>query len=122
MRELVLDSSAAVNGSPLIDSAGVLSAPEIIDLEVANVLRKAVLRGLRGTDEASEQFAGWASNVGQRFPHTPLLATVWAMRHNITPYDASYVALAVELDVPLLTADRKLAAAAASYCEVILIE
>ena len=122
MKGLVVDASAAVNGSPVLGEAAALFAPEVIDLELANVLRKAVIRNHRGATEAGEQLTRWASNRIKRFPHAPLLATIWALRHNITPYDASYVALAMELDVPLLTADRKLGAAAASYCDVVLIE
>jgi predicted nucleic acid-binding protein len=43
---------------------------------------------------------------------------VWVLRHNITPYDALYVALAEELELPLITADRRLARAAAEFCDV----
>ncbi len=122
MSGIVIDASAARSESTLIDHAPVLYAPEVIDLEVANLLRKAVIRRAIDARTADEEIAAWAVNEVQRFPHAPRLAAVWAMRHNITPYDASYVALAVELDVPLVTADRRLAAAAANYCEVIVVE
>jgi predicted nucleic acid-binding protein len=46
-----------------------------------------------------------------RFPHDDLLERIWALRRNLTAYDASYVALAEVLDEPLVTCDAKLAAA-----------
>ena len=62
----------------------------------------------------------------QRFPinrhaHDPLLARCWELRENVTPYDASYVALAEALRVPLLTADARLANAPGIRCEVELL-
>lgn len=122
MRGLVIDASVAGSESNLIEDATVLYAPDVIDLEVASMLRKTVIRRALDAGEADKEVAAWAINDVQRFPHAPLLAAVWAMRHNITPYDAAYVALAVELDVPLVTADRRLAAAAERYCEVIVVE
>lgn len=122
MRGLVIDASVARSEALLVEDAVALYAPEVIDLEVANMLRKAVMRRSLEAGAADEEIAAWAVNDVQRFPHAPRLAAVWAMRHNITPYDASYVALAVELDVPLVTADRRLAAVAARYCEVIVVD
>jgi predicted nucleic acid-binding protein len=46
-----------------------------------------------------------------RYSHDFLLPRIWALRHNLTAYDATYVALAEALDAPLLTRDRHLAAA-----------
>jgi predicted nucleic acid-binding protein len=119
---IVIDASVAGSYSALIDDAHALYAPEIIDLEFANLVRKSVIRRGRDAHDADDEIAAWAINDVLRFPHAPRLEAVWAMRHNITPYDASYVALAVELDVPLVTADRRLAAAAERYCEVIVVE
>jgi predicted nucleic acid-binding protein len=45
---------------------------------------------------------------------------MWTFRDNMSAYDASYVALAESLEVPLLTADQRLARAATPYCEVIV--
>jgi predicted nucleic acid-binding protein len=47
----------------------------------------------------------------RRYPHTALLDRIWALRHNLTAYDAAYVALAEALGAPLLTCDARLAAA-----------
>ena len=122
MSGFVIDASVAGSYSALLDDASALYAPEVIDLEFANLLRKAVIRHALDAQAADDEIAAWAINDVLRFPHAPRLEAVWAMRHNITPCDASYVALAVELDVPLVTADRRLAAAAARYCEVIVVD
>jgi predicted nucleic acid-binding protein len=53
-----------------------------------------------------------------RCPHVPLLHRCWELRHNLTTYDAAYVALAELLDAALLTADRRLARASGIRCEV----
>ena len=118
MTGYVIDASAYDN---VIDTHEPLFAPELIDLEVAALLRKAVLRGGKSADEASSDFVAWTGNSVQRVTHGPYLETVWALRHTITAYDAAYVALAMHLEVPLVTADRRLASAAAAYCEVLTL-
>ena len=47
----------------------------------------------------------------ERHTHEPLLDRVWALRQNLTAYDAVYVALAEALDTTLLTCDGRLARA-----------
>ncbi len=54
----------------------------------------------------------------RRYPHDFLLPRVWALRNNLTAYDATYVALAEVLDMPLLTRDRRLAGAAGHQARV----
>ncbi len=44
---------------------------------------------------------------------------IWALRHDFSPYDASYVALAEALGIPLVTSDLRLANAARQYCDVL---
>ena len=122
MKLYVIDASAVGSPSPLVGDADALLAPELIDLEVANLLRKSVLRGLQTADEASAALMVWANNDVVRFPHAARLPAVWALRHTITLYDAAYVALAADLDATLLTADRRLAAAATRYCGVATVE
>ena len=122
MKAFVIDASAVGSDSPLIDEADVLFAPELIDIEVASLLRKSVLRHERDAGEAGRILEAWAANDVMRFSHAPYLDTVWGLRHNITPYDAAYVALAIHLAAPLLTADRRLAAAAAGYCDVVTVD
>jgi len=121
MTSYVVDASAIGIGSPLIDSADALFAPELIDLEIASLLRKAVLRHQRSADEATAILGAWAANDVVRFSHAPHLGTIWSLRDNITPYDAAYVSLAMHLGSTLLTGDRRLAAAAGRYCDVVVV-
>jgi predicted nucleic acid-binding protein len=91
-----------------------LAAPQIIDLEVVSVWRRTL------TDErrAALALADLSDIPLRRAPHAPLIQRCWELRHNLTPYDASYVALAEALDVLLVTADRKLARASGVRCEI----
>jgi predicted nucleic acid-binding protein len=57
----------------------------------------------------------------ERVSHTPFLSRIWELRHNLTPYDAAYVALAEVMEAPLLTADARLSRAPGLACEVVLI-
>lgn len=60
--------------------------------------------------------------IDNRYPHSPrLIEYTWQLRHNVTFYDALYVALATALDVPLLTGDSRLAAAPGLPCEIKLV-
>ena len=125
MTDVVIDNSAAI----LLSAKATLGtddvqhyAPELIDLEYASALRKMVLRGALEAEEASVYIEDWAANSLIRCNHTMLLHRVWELRNSITPYDASYVALAERLGAPLITADKRLARAASAYCEVITID
>jgi predicted nucleic acid-binding protein len=91
-----------------------LAAPEIVDLEVTSVWRRTL------TDErrAALALTDLAELPLTRAPHRPLLPRCWQLRHNLTPYDAAYVALAEVLDVALVTADRRLARATGIRCAV----
>jgi predicted nucleic acid-binding protein len=95
-----------------------LSAPELVDLEVASVLRRQVQGGAVDIRRAALALADLAALPLRRAPHRPLLARCWELRDNLTIYDASYVALAEALDVPLLTGDGRLARAPGPRCRV----
>lgn len=53
-----------------------------------------------------------------RYPHLPFAKRAWHLRHNITPYDAAYVALAEILECVLVTADQRLSTAAGVGCSI----
>ncbi len=57
----------------------------------------------------------------QRHPHDWLLLRVWDLRHNLTAYDAIYVALAEAPDAPLVTRDQRLAAAPGHQARIELV-
>lgn len=95
----------------LFDGGVPLFAPEVLDLEVAQVLRRycasgdvSALRGQEAIDDLVDLPIG-------RYGHLPLLPRIWSLRQNMTAYDAAYVALAEALNAPLVTRDRRLASA-----------
>ena len=95
----------------LLDPEVSLHAPHLLDLEVAQVIRRYWRAAELTEDRAGEALADFGDLRIHRHPHEPLLSRVWGLRHNLTAYDAAYVALAEALGGPLLTRDRKLASA-----------
>lgn len=88
-----------------------LHAPHLIDVEVAQALRRYVQKGELDRDTAQVALEDLRSLDIERHAHEPLLDRVWALRDNMTAYDAVYVALAEALDAILLTCDGRLARA-----------
>ncbi|HEX3779323.1 MAG TPA: type II toxin-antitoxin system VapC family toxin [Pseudonocardiaceae bacterium] len=84
-------------------------APEIIDAEALNVLRRMAMRGHLTDEQATLALSRVADAPIRRFEHRPLLHDAWRLRHAITGSDALYVALAEQLDAPLITCDGRLA-------------
>jgi predicted nucleic acid-binding protein len=94
-------------------------APHLIDAEVGNVLRRHEQAGLLAGAEADT--ALWVAErlVDQRYPHVgPLTRQAWTLRHNLSFYDALYVALASYLGLPLLTSDGRLGRAPGLPCQI----
>lgn len=98
-----------------------LTAPELLDLEVASVLRRQVAAGLLSGHRAEQALADLLALPLRRVRHTPLLPRCWELRHNITVYDAAYVALAEVLGVALITADERLTKAPGTRCAMHLL-
>ena len=96
----------------------VISAPELIDLEVASAWRRHVAARLMTARRADTAMSDLEDLPLRRSSHRPLLGRIWALRHAVTPYDAAYIALAEVLDVVLLTADERLARAPGVMCEI----
>lgn len=94
------------------------AAPELIDLELASVLRREE-GAARITKEYGEgALSDYLALHIERFAHRLLLPRIWELRRNLTAYDAAYVALAEALDAPLLTLDRSLATAPGHHARV----
>jgi predicted nucleic acid-binding protein len=108
--EYLLHTSLGLKVSELIEDAE-LVAPELLDVEILSVLRRAVLK--KRLDEkrallAIEDLAGWDV---ERISHSILLQDAWQFRHNTTAYDAFYAAAARMYNASLLTADGPLSKA-----------
>ncbi|MEX1175077.1 MAG: type II toxin-antitoxin system VapC family toxin [Mycobacterium sp.] len=125
---VVCDASAVV--TVLVDSgdggawlarrlAGTeLCAPALLAFECSNVIRRHELAGLISPDQAAQAHADLLDLPVDLFPYESLAQRVWRLRHNLTSYDAAYVALAEALDAPLITLDWRLANAPGFSCRV----
>jgi predicted nucleic acid-binding protein len=88
-----------------------LYAPHLLDLEVAQVLRRYCASGEMIPERGREALEDLANFPINRYPHDLFLPRIWELRDNMTAYDAVYVALAETLPAPILTRDRRLASA-----------
>ncbi len=110
--EVLLQTPAARRISGRIFDAGeTLHAPHLLDVEIAQVLRRYARSGVISADRAAEALADLADLPLYRYPPFIFLPRIWQLRHNLTAYDAVYLSLAESLDAPLLTRDRALASA-----------
>ena len=98
-----------------------LHAPHLLDVEVANALRRYAVAGDINDERGRAALTDLADFPIRRYPHTFLLTRVWLLRSNLTAYDAVYVALAEALDAILLTRDQRLAAAAKRQVRIELV-
>ena len=93
-----------------------LAAPHLMLVEVANILRRAVLAGDLSSDVATLAHDDLVRLRVDLFAYEPHAQRVWQLRDNLTAYDAWYVALAEALNVPVVTLDRRLAVASGPTC------
>jgi predicted nucleic acid-binding protein len=93
----------------LFETGQTLHAPHLIDLEVAQVFRRLAAAGVITPHRGETALTDLGDLPLRRYPHDLLLPRVWELRHNLTAYDATYVALAEMLGAPLLTRDQRLA-------------
>lgn len=98
--------------------AGVLYAELLEAIAATTVARKVTGAVTARADWAAEQLAAWTI---REVPAGPLLARAWELRHNVSMYDALYVAAAEHLGCPLLTADARLTRASGPRCEFRLV-
>ena len=120
---IVLDASAALEwllqtprglrvGRRIFAGGGEsLHAPHLLDVEVTQALRRFVAVHGLSVSRAEEALQDLIDLRIHRYTHAPFLRRIWALRNNLTSYDALYVALAESLDAPMLTCDAKLAVA-----------
>lgn len=96
-----------------------LHVPGLIDSEVVSALRRHERSGQITGQEASLVLDRWSRMGLRRYFVNPLAERIWQLRHNLTPYDAAYVALAENLGCSLLTCDRGQAQAVGLRCPVL---
>lgn len=124
---IVIDASVVVLGL-LSDGEArrlmmdeVLAVPHLADAEVAHALRSRTRRGAIAEEVGLRALRAWARLEVTRFSSRGLLERAWELRHNISAYDAMYVALAEALDSPLVTADARLSAAPGLCCPITVL-
>jgi len=112
----LVDSGADGLWSEQVIAEGALVAPHLAVVECMNILRRL---------EHSNQVTELEARSAQRdlheleielLPVRPFEDRIWELRHNLTCYDAWYVAIAEALDLPLATLDRRLAGATGPRC------
>jgi predicted nucleic acid-binding protein len=126
---IVLDASAAIEWlfqSPagievdrrIFSPSETLHVPHLLDVEVAQVLRRYVRDKTISAQRGEEVLEDLRDMPLTRYPHDFLIPRVWELRATLTAYDAVYVALAEVLDAPLLTCDGKIASASGHSANV----
>jgi predicted nucleic acid-binding protein len=119
---IVLDASAAIDwllqtavGQQIenrIYSRGEsLHAPHLLDLEIAQVLRRLVREASVSAQRADQALEDLLALRVTRYAHFVFLPRIWRLRHNLSAYDAAYVTLTRELDATLITRDARLTSA-----------
>ena len=109
---LLRTSAATAVEARLFDSPQPLHAPELIDVEVTQVLRRYSIAGQLDTERGRAVLTDLMDFPMRRHPHGVPLQRVWELRHNLSAYDAVYLALAESLGASLLTDDHRLVTAA----------
>ncbi len=103
-----------------IVAEGSLIAPELALVEATNILRRLELAGTLTSLESTSAQRDLLRLGIRLFPFEPVAERVWALRQNVTSYDALYVAIAEALDLPLATLDHRLARAPGPKCRFVL--
>ena len=119
---IVLEASAAIDWL-LQTAAGLrieqriyapgesLHAPHLIDLEVAQVLRRLVRDDTVSAQRASAAIEDLIDLRIARYPHDVMMPRIWTLRTSLSAYDAAYIALAEKLGAALVTRDSRLKSA-----------
>jgi len=120
--ELLLRTPASrVVETRLFDGRETLHAPHLLDVEVAQVIRRYASKSEIAPERGREVLVDLVDLPLRRYPHDILLPRIWELRENLTAYDAAYVALAEALEAPLLTRDKRLAGSPGLAARVELI-
>ncbi len=99
-----------------------LHAPYLLDVEVAQALRRLVQLEDVTARRAQQALDDYAALLVDRHAHLDLIPRIWELRDSVTAYDGAYVALAEALDAPLLTCDAKLGRSHGHRAKVEVVE
>ena len=113
---LLVDNGPSGRWAETLVSGQALSVQQIVLVETTNVLRRLIATGTISDLDGSTAHRDLLSLPIALYPFELLADRVWSLRHNLSSYDACYVALAEMLDVPLATLDRRLVNAPGPRC------
>jgi len=116
--EVLLRTRGAAAIEARLFSGVTLHAPHVIDLEVAQVIRRYERAGDLSPRRGAEALEDFGAMRIERYSHEPFLGRIWEMRHNATAYDGAYIALAEALEAPLVTRDVRLSSVPAHAARV----
>ena len=119
--KIFMDDLKDIEIEKKLENVDGLIAPQIIDLEVINGIRKNLRLGNLTEARASQAILDLQIFPVERMETILLISRIWQLKNNFTPYDASYVALAEDYQVPFLTRDQKLIAAIKAHTKVEVI-
>ncbi len=117
---VLVDSGHEGRWAESMVTEGTLVAPESVLVEASNILLRLERSGEISRLEANSAHRDLLRLDLELFPFAPFAERVWALRSNLTAYDAWYVALAEALGCALATLDRKLGRATGSVCEIVV--
>ncbi len=103
------------------DPAETLHSPCLLDVEVAQAVRRYVRSQQVSPDRGRKAIELLRTFDATRYPHDVLLPRIWSLRDNLSAYDAAYISLAEALDCPLVTTDRKIQRAPGAHIEIEVI-
>jgi len=118
---LLLTPASATIEARLLASGKTLHAPHLLDLEVAQVLRRHERTGQITAERGRLALLDLEDLQIERYPHWLLLSRIWDLRDTMTAYDAAYVALAELLGAPLVTRDLRLSRAGGHGARIELV-
>jgi predicted nucleic acid-binding protein len=122
---IVLDASAAIEWllqtavgrqieNRIYSRGESLHAPHLLDLEVAQVLRRLERKDVIFPQRADQAIQDLLDLRITRYPYFVFLPRIWRLQHTLSAYDAVYIALTEKLGATLITRDARLASACGS--------
>lgn len=114
MIQLLTNAAGSSRVAALLDDD--IVAPELLIAEVTRFLARLERRG----EPVAPARSALSNAAIEYLPTWPHADRMWALRHNVSPYDACYVVVAETMECPLLTADARLARATGLRTDVIV--